>query len=165
MRSIAWPSPPAVYETLAQRGVSDDALRLRQGWETLYQTFVNSVALGSQYHRLRLDLDAIAVEAGTSGWDGYGAKAISPDALSFARRLARMLPATPLAPDVSVDPDGEVSFDWDAGSRRRFSLSVNPSGAMRYASITGSSENFGLEPWRDGIPEAIVRGLQKLAAG
>lgn len=90
-------------------------------------------------------LAALARDAASVNWDGHGAA-----------------PVTLPAPEVSIDPDGEVSFDWYAGPRRTLSMSLDPFGTLRYASIIGGSEKFGLEPWRNGIPESVLRLLQKV---
>ena len=163
MRTMTIMTPPDVYAPLSPHGVSDDALRLQSGWEDLLRILLGSCTLGSPHVRVHNALATLAQETAAAGWDGYGAEPVSRDALAFARRLAQMLPFGLPAPDVSVDPDGEISFDWDGGAGRHLSCSVGPTGIMRYAGIVGESEAYGTEPWRDGIPDAILRLLQKVA--
>lgn len=156
--------PPAIFCGLNQRGVSSEADLLRQRWSGVYTTLATSVALGSQLQYLQMSLAGLAKDAAVSNWDGHGASPVDPDSLKYARRVSHFLPLTYPAPDVAVDPDGEVTFDWQHGRTRYLSFSVSPIGTLQYASIIGSSEMFGKEPWRDGIPEPIAVQLQKVVS-
>jgi hypothetical protein len=79
-------------------------------------------------------------------------------ALAFARLLPRMAPI----PDVSSDPDGEISFDWIAPSGKMFSVSVNRAGRLSYAGWFGEdSRVHGTEKLDYGVPAEILRGIQK----
>lgn len=116
--------------------------------------------MGTQYRQMQSALAHLAGEAARDNWDGYGASAVSQEALAFAKRIAHFLVAFP-APEVSIDPDGEVAFDWRANPRCSMSLSIGPAGTLRYASIMMGSENYGTEPWRDGLPEAVARLIHR----
>jgi hypothetical protein len=153
--------PPAIYTPLSQHGVSEDALRLQSAWVDSLEAWMGSSAMGAQYMRVQNALASLVGEASRANWDGYGSEPVDRGSLAFAKRLAQMLPVSLPEPEVAVDPDGEVSFDWECGKRHRLSLSVGPNGTLRYAGIVGGSETYGTEPWRDGIPETIVRLLQK----
>ena len=160
MRAKGLISPPAIYAPLLQAGVSEEAISLGKGWEMMFGTAVNTVTMGTQYYQLQLALSDIALQASKGNWDGYGAAAVDGDALAFAKRIARFLPVTSSPPEVSVDPDGEIAFDWRKDPRSSISFSIDPFGTLRYASINKGSENYGLEPWRDGLPESIARLIQ-----
>src|SRR5436309_1337779 len=163
MRSGFALSPPALFAPFSQTAVSEEAAVLRQHWQALFETILSSIVMGDQYRQLQVALAALARDAACGNWDGHGASPVNDAALAYAGRVAQMLPVTIPAPEVSVDPDGEVSFDWYASPRRSLSVSIDPVGTLRYASIVGGSENFGLEPWRDGLPESVLRLLQKVA--
>lgn len=167
MKTLPYRNPPAIYGPLSQPGVSIQALQLLTDWRTLYTELAGRCASGAEYAQILVSLATLAREAAHAGWDGYGAAPINPDSLAYAKRLVQILSfnlgSTP-TPDVSVDPDGEVSFDWDGGAKHHLSFSVSPGGAMRYAGIAGGSEAYGTEPWRDGIPETIVRLLQEVVS-
>lgn len=155
-------TPRGFYAPLSQVGVSQAAMGLQSDWEAMFETVVNSVTMGTQHHQIQLALIDLAREAAKSNWDGYGAAAVSEGALSFAKRIARFLPLTVSPPEVSVDPDGEVAFDWRTDSRSSISFSISSLGTLRYASINKGSENYGLEPWRDGLPESVARIIQDI---
>lgn len=79
-------------------------------------------------------------------------------AVEFARLLPRMAPL----PEVSSDPDGEISFDWIAPSGKMFSVSVNSSGRLSYAGWFGEdSRVHGTEKLDYGVPAEVLRGIQK----
>jgi hypothetical protein len=78
--------------------------------------------------------------------------------IAFARLLPRIVPI----PEVSADPDGEISFDWVAASGKMFSVSVSGSGRLSYAGFFGENARVhGTEELVDGLPEEILRGIQK----
>ena len=51
-------------------------------------------------------------EYGESNWDGYGARPVSQLSIQHALLFADCLPATIEEPDIGVDADGEVTFEW-----------------------------------------------------
>ena len=156
--------PPMFDAPLPQHGVSEDALRLQNAWVDSLEAWIHSSAMGAQYMRVQNALASLVGEAGRANWDGYGSQPVDRESLAFAKRVAQMLPVTLPEPEVAVDPDGEVSFDWESGRRQRLSLSVGPTGTLRYAGIVCGSEADGTEPWRDGIPEAFMRLLHKVVS-
>jgi hypothetical protein len=71
-----------------------------------------------------------------------------------------MLPDGLPEPEVGVDPDGSVSFDWEG-----LSISLGPDGELRYAGIVGGVEDYGEMPWGDGIAEVVVRLMSRDEGG
>lgn len=67
------------------------------------------------------------------GWDGYGARAVDPLAIERACVVAGLLPADIPDPIVSVDPDGDISLDWDYGNKQILSLSIPGDGQSFWA--------------------------------
>lgn len=79
-------------------------------------------------------------------------------AIEFAYCLPRFVPI----PEVSVDPDGEISFDWLSLSGELFSVSVNKQNQLAYAGWFGEKSRIhGIEQLAESCPEEIVRGIQK----
>lgn len=164
VRHLAWaPITEAAWDfRVHQHGVSEDALRLQNAWVESLEEWIRNSAVGARYMRVQQALARLEQDAGRANWDGYGSKSVDRDSLAFAERVAQMLPVSLPGPEVTVDPDGEVSFDWECGRRQRLSLSVGPNGTVRYAGLVGGSEAYGTEPWCDGISETIVRLLERL---
>jgi hypothetical protein len=87
---------------------------------------------------------------------------VTIEAVSAAIDFAAQLPLTAKLPEVSADPDGEVSFDWTSASGNMFSVSISGSGALSYAGWFGEdSRVHGAEKLGSGVPEEILRGIQK----
>jgi hypothetical protein len=79
-------------------------------------------------------------------------------AVTFALQLPRSLPA----PEISADPDGEISFDWFGPSGKMYSISINQSGRLSYAGwFREDSRVHGTETLADAAPEQILRGIAR----
>lgn len=88
--------------------------------------------------------------------------AVDLETAKIAVMFAQALPRTMPLPEVSSDPDGEVSFDWIAPSGSIFSVSVNRSRRLAYAGWFGeNSRTHGTEKLGGQIPDEILRGIQK----
>lgn len=87
---------------------------------------------------------------------------VDQDTALAAMRFAYSLPRFGPLPEVSADPDGEISFDWAAPSGEMFSVSVNKQNRLAYAGWFGErSRVHGIEQLADGCPQQIVRGIEK----
>jgi hypothetical protein len=79
-------------------------------------------------------------------------------AILFAYCLPRFAPL----PEVSVDPDGEISFDWLSPSGEMFSVSVNKENRLAYAGWFGEKSRIhGIDQLAENCPQEIIRGIQK----
>ena len=73
-------------------------------------------------------------------WDGYGAKAITPETITAARRFIRDLPETFGEPDVAPGADGTIGLEWSFRNHplRKLFIDIGPgmqwSGYWRRAS-------------------------------
>jgi len=118
-----------------------------------------SVGHGSTW----LELERVVGSCGHDGWDGYGATAISGYSLTVAARLLFVLPIGVTAPTVSVDPDGEVSYEWYTSASRVLSVSVGADGMLHYAARVGASRHHGAEPFLGHFPTVILDLVRKVA--
>ena len=91
--------------------------------------------------------------------------AVKSETVKAAIRFAYCLPRLGPLPEVSVDPDGEISFDWMAPTGELFSVSVNDQSRLAYAGWFGEkSRTHGIEQLVEGCPQEIIRGIQKTTA-
>ena len=104
--------------------VSSDASILRGQFFEIFHADQLSAALGVPVERLTVRLHQAAEEASSANWDGYGAEAANTAALEFAQLLIPLLPRSYDPPDIDIEPDGEVSFEWQTASRTTFSFSI-----------------------------------------
>lgn len=144
------PSPQSIalkYDA----GVSDTAERMQQ-------TFKESVE-----HYLKPRLDQMESEIAEVMVDSRDVSVPVDRATALeALRFASLLPGSAPLPEVSPDPDGEISFDWFGPLGKMFSVSVNKSGQLSYAGWFGEDRRIhGTERMVNGVPEEIVRGIQR----
>ncbi len=73
-----------------------------------------------------------------------------------AMKFLLALPPAVKPPELSVDPDGEIAFDWDAGDNM-LSISLNASGGISYAAhIDGRRLSGPAFFGGGGLPQEIV---------
>lgn len=109
------------------------------------------------------ELDEVSIEASDDGWDGYGGKAVNPMTYVLGRFFLNALPTTAPTPEVSADPDGEISFDWVFGERKALTVSVSGTGRCTFAWMVGQSTIRGTDWIQDEIPAPIAFALRQLA--
>lgn len=109
-------------------------------------------------------LRAAYVEAAEPNWDGYGAQPADPLAYHHARRFATLLYREQQPTDISIDPDGEISFDWDHGIDYVVSVSVSREGRLAYAARVGPNRSRGIERLSDGVPEQILALIRRVTS-
>jgi hypothetical protein len=89
------------------------------------------------------------------------------DDLTFALAL-RFLLAFPKAlpsPELTLDNDGEVSFDWLGKNHRIFSVSLRSDGRLSFAGRHGPKKRFyGIEEFENEMPERIVTLVKELVS-
>lgn len=80
-------------------------------------------------------------------------------AMTFAMMLPKSLPI----PEVSRDPDGEISFDWIGNFGRIFSVSIGPHGRLSYAGrFSDKSKVHGVEALSETLPREILLAIEKV---
>ena len=102
------------------------------------------------------ELRDILVECSRPGWDGYDAEPVDRLSVHKASRFLRALPANTTSPQLSVDPDGEVSMDWVGTSDTLFSVSIRGDGRLSYAGRFGIRRARGTEYLSDEIPREVM---------
>jgi len=101
------------------------------------------------------------VEAATENWDEEGGEPADPMSYRYALLFVQNLPRWAPNPEASVDPDGEISLEWDWGQRWIFSVSIGRGGTLTYAGLFGVSKQHGVENFTDDIPEGILSGIRR----
>lgn len=105
-------------------------------------------------------LDATCQEAAAENWDGEGGLPVQPGARQRAISLVTALARGRPLPEVSVDPDGEISLGWRV-ENNVLSVSVSGGGRLSYAGLFGASDVYGT--WTmDQLPPEITHHLDRL---
>lgn len=123
-----------------------------------------SVTRGLNRAFMMAAIQSAAREAAVADWDANGARPVEPTTIAFAKQFAAALPPYVPLPDVSADSDGDLSFDWNYGPRRVFSVSVRRDGVLNYAGLFGGSSVHGSETIFAGLPAQIVSQIARVAA-
>ena len=111
------------------------------------------------------NLRAIGADCALGDWDDYGAKTVSEAVIFRAEALIRALPESIPAPDISVEPDGQVSFDWLPSSTLTFTLSVNEGNRLVYAWIDGANRGNATAVFERGdLPARLLSELRRITA-
>lgn len=109
-----------------------------------------------RFETLRSEIDAAVEESRASA--APVDEATAQTAFALGARLPRSIPL----PEVSFDPDGEMSFDWFGPSKKLFSVSINRSGRLSYAGwFREDSRVHGTEKLDHGFPEEMLRALRR----
>lgn len=145
----------------ADRGLSAEASILRRLISDAAE-FPRSIALGEPRRAAREALDAACMVAQVDDWDGAGARSVDPSTYEYADQFLRLVPSTVSLPEVTVDTDGEVLFEWDQGRRQVFSVSVGRDGTLTFAGLFGHSKVHGTEHLYEALPLVISNCLERL---
>jgi hypothetical protein len=93
-----------------------------------------------------------------------GSAPVEPSTYAYASQFLQILPANALPPDISVDTDGELLFEWDRGPRQTFSVSVGRDGTLTFAGLLGYRKVHGTEHFREALPLVIADWIQDVTA-
>lgn len=156
-RAAPLPFPPNV-------GVSSTAAALEGEMEDIEQVLLLTVTHGRRYSQTLHSLAEACESSAAENWDGYGACAIDPSSLSKAIWFSKLIPTRAALPEVTIDPDGEVRFEWYRGPRRVFAVTVRGNGELVYAGIFGASEIHGTEYLEDQLPPSFLANIDRVYA-
>ena len=85
---------------------------------------------------------------------------VDENTVILARLFVESLPRSTPAPEISADPDGDISFDWFGPNNKVFSLSLNGAGRLAFAGRFGAgAKDRGTEPMFDCVPPEILRKI------
>jgi hypothetical protein len=91
-----------------------------------------------------------------------GEARVSAGTLRSALTFLWALPSEYSLPDVVVEDDGQLGFDWDLGPTRVLSVNVGDGGMLGYSALLGAESTYGKAPFPGTIPETLVRLLVQI---
>lgn len=143
-------------------GVSESARIIQIESYKVGTSLAQTITFGE--HLLRLIEGLLQAESMYSedNWDGYEAKGINRESRQNAFNFALSLPSTIPTPEIYVDPDGEVAFEWYEDKRKVFSISFGSKNKISYAGTYGFNKTYGVEYFCDDMPEVILRNINRL---
>lgn len=87
-----------------------------------------------------------------------------PSTLQAAERLLGLVSRLPRAPAVQVEPDGRISFEWEAAEHGWLTLTVDGQGQLAHSAVLGEDEFTQSEAFGDELPDWAGTLLQRLLA-
>jgi hypothetical protein len=162
MAMAAEPIYRSSFATSLDQGVSGDADDLRKSMEAVLEIVYGSLSVGGPRKSTLEALYISVARCWHENWDGYGAKSVNHYSYFYARQFLDILPLGLPNPDIGVDPDGEISFEWYCSPRRVFSISVAPNGDLNYSGLFGANTVYGTESFGDELPLALLNNLRRL---
>ena len=143
--------------------VSDEAGVIREKALDLSKHIERSWALfGSKEDALNR-LYELAAECAAADWDGYGAEAVSKSAVEHSAHFIRRLPEDLPLPEISVEPDGEIAFDWSPTPTQTFSVSIGATDRMACAWVNGTEHGHAVASSNNGeISSRILQEIQRI---
>lgn len=108
------------------------------------------------------DFKKIIDECQEDNWDGQGSKKRNHESVMKSLSFLGDFPDEIEPPEIAIDPDGEISFDWYVDSNHILSLSMGEK--ISYAMVCGDEKTHGTIEYKkdDEIPYEILDMLEKL---
>ncbi len=108
-------------------------------------------------------LDKVYAETQDKDWDGYGAEPVSHKAFIEAQKLLRMIPPSFPMPEVLVEPDGEIGFEWYRDKDHVFVISLGGENTITYAGLFGrNNKTHGTESFTDKLPQSVLENIRRV---
>lgn len=123
-----------------------------------------SNSFGASVEAATEELRGVAQECNSIGWDGYEAAVIQQETIRQAERFLNALPLGMIAPSVSAESDGHITFEWYRSPRRIVSVSVSPEGDLHYAALYGYRKTYGTEPFFGEIPSDVLKLARRVVS-
>ena len=88
----------------------------------------------------------------------------APATVDAAERLLALVATHARQPAVQVEPDGTISFEWEAADEGWLTLTVDNEGQLTHSAVLGEDEFTQTEAFGDGLPGWAATLLQRLLA-
>ncbi|MGZ5441493.1 MAG: hypothetical protein ACXW5U_07395 [Thermoanaerobaculia bacterium] len=145
--SALTPAGYAAFHLAARYGttaLSPEAASIGASAATVIQSFERSISLFGARAMAISELWEMAAEHAVEGWDGEGARTVSPVVADRVEAILRFLPDDIPMPELAPEPDGSVSIDWIDSRTRFVSLSVREEDRIPYAWIDGTDRGHAV---------------------
>lgn len=152
MMGLAHALSPQFLGIPVDNAISGEAELLRQA---VGQTLADDTSVSFQSAIRPVEEVFRVIEEGTRS-----GKAIDSITVTQALALLDALPLWVTAPEVALEPDGQIGFDWVLGRRRMLSLNVGRNGMLGYSSLLGMESSYGRTPFAGELPERVLALLR-----
>jgi len=106
---------------------------------------------------LHAALEEAAPLIASRGW-------IAPASVSLAsaERLLALVETLPRQPAVQVEPEGTISFEWEAADHGWLTLTVDDQGQLTHSAVLGEDEFTQAETFGEALPDWASELLARL---
>ena len=130
-------------------------------WKIIEASLADFKYAGADRAYTRNELHAIEDE--NRDGDSSSPSTILGSTLILAERFLTALPSDLLQPEVTLEPDGDIAFEWYGVSGRNFSVSLRHDGRVAYAGAFGPEKTrYGTDRFDDEISKEIVEAVRDL---
>ena len=84
--------------------------------------------------------------------------------IAAAERLLALVAPYPRPPAVQVEPEGTISFEWEAADHGWITLTVDDLGQLTHSAVLGEDEFTQAEAFGEELPDWARTLLQRLLA-
>lgn len=147
MTTLALQSVDNFYEGLAMPTVGREAGKVALSvWNELSRLRSSSAVSSAAFH----DLATLAHERGT---------VINQSALfTMAQRFLLVLPSDVPTPELDVDSDNDVLFDWYGSNSKMLTVALRKDGQLSFAArLSPSKSRNGNDVFFEAVPQEIIR--------
>ncbi len=150
--------PDYNYGQYSSPGTSSEAKSLTDKIVRISDHLSKNARIGSKY----AILEGVYREANIEDWDGHGAMAADRKSYILAKEFLNQLPNNISTPEITVDPDGEISFEWFISNKKLIILSIGEKGNINYVGVIGKNCQKGEEYYNQQIPQTIMELFKRI---
>ena len=86
----------------------------------------------------------------------------APATVAAAERLLELVATLPRRPAVQVEPEGTISFEWEAADHGWLTLTVDDQGQLTHSAVLGEDEFTQAEAFGEALPDWASELLARL---
>lgn len=159
--TVKWNTIPVLDYLNSGRG--NKSIYLKDQEEEIREDYKSTFTMGMRYAQMDQEILEAVLESSEDNWDGEGAKAVNVSSWTLAKKLIGTIPPSITMPNVFVDPDGMIEFEWYKEPKKVFSVTVESDNTLIYAGLFGGqNKSYGTEQCEDELPDKILESLQRL---
>lgn len=157
-------TPAAVFFPWRTASSSPDSRELDKHLMEIVEAALTTASTNGLRETLN-ELQWLYRESTKAGWDGYNASPVSPLSFLYALQFIFAMPRSMPAPEVAIEPDGSVGFQWLFDKDSSFVISLSDRGILSYAGIfDGEARTHGTERLDDEIPIEVLAHIARVCS-
>jgi hypothetical protein len=152
MTALAIPSQFGLFDRLESPTAGSEAKKLKK---SVVKAFESLKGDGARTSWVFQDLQNLAHE--------YGKAVHQSPVFGVAQRFLLAMPGSIAIPELDVDQDGEVVFDWRGSFSRMMTIALREDGRVSYAAhLSSTRTRYGEDQFVDAIPSEILELVRQV---